>query len=146
MPRLVLEADVDEVARLEHLLGGLREARLVPVHRLERGEARQEAGEREEQERCDRSRVACRDEAEEPARGPPRQRRRCPRTALGERRHSRGPGPGPVALVALQPELAEPPLPARREGLVGRREQVRLVEGAGLELDLGVARVPVQDL
>ncbi len=50
VPGLVLEADVDEVTRLEHLLRRLRVARLVPVHRLQRGEARQEAGEREEHE------------------------------------------------------------------------------------------------
>ena len=33
---LVLKADVDEVAGFQHLLRSLREARLVPVHRLQR--------------------------------------------------------------------------------------------------------------
>ena len=50
VPGLVLEADVDEIAGLEHLLRGLRIARLVAVHRLERDEARQETGERQEDE------------------------------------------------------------------------------------------------
>lgn len=47
---LGLEADIDEVARLQHLLGRLGKARLVPVHRLERGKARQETGETDQQE------------------------------------------------------------------------------------------------
>ncbi len=40
---LVLEPDVDIVASLDHLLGGLREARLVAIGRRDREEARQDA-------------------------------------------------------------------------------------------------------
>ncbi len=47
---LGLEADVDEVAGLQHLLRRLGKARLVAVHRLERGKTGQEAGEAEREE------------------------------------------------------------------------------------------------
>jgi hypothetical protein len=39
--RIVLEADIDIVARLQHLLGGLGEARLVAVGHRQRGDAGQ---------------------------------------------------------------------------------------------------------
>ena len=43
---LVLEADVDIVAALHHLLGGLREARLVAIDRRDREKTGQEAEQR----------------------------------------------------------------------------------------------------
>jgi hypothetical protein len=66
VPRLVLEADVDEIAGLEHLLRRLGEARLVPVHGLQGDEAGQEAGERKEDEQRAGARVAPLDESEGP--------------------------------------------------------------------------------
>jgi hypothetical protein len=65
MPGLALEADVNEIARLEHLLRGLGEARLVAVHRLQRHEAGQEADERERDEGRARTPVAALDECEQ---------------------------------------------------------------------------------
>ena len=64
--RLVLEADVDEVAALQHLLGGLSEARLVAVHRLQCEEARQEGGERDRQKHDDGAGVRRFEEAQRP--------------------------------------------------------------------------------
>ncbi|GJE42333.1 hypothetical protein AEGHOMDF_1505 [Methylobacterium soli] len=49
VPGLPLEADIDEIARLQHLLGGLGEARLVPVHGLEGRDPGQEADEAEDE-------------------------------------------------------------------------------------------------
>ncbi|MEY9262989.1 hypothetical protein ABIF23_002384 [Bradyrhizobium elkanii] len=51
---VVLEADVDEIAALDHLLGRLGKADLVTVDRRDGKEARQEqhqAGQRQEQDR-----------------------------------------------------------------------------------------------
>ena len=50
---LVLEADVDVIAALHHLLGGLREARLVAIDRRDAEEAGQEAQQRNQQQERD---------------------------------------------------------------------------------------------
>ena len=50
---LVLEADVDVIAALHHLLGGLREARLVTIEGRDAEEAGQEAQQRNQQQERD---------------------------------------------------------------------------------------------
>ena len=45
---LVLEADVDVLTAFQHLLGGLRKARLVAVDRRDLEEARQERDQRKD--------------------------------------------------------------------------------------------------
>ena len=52
--RLIQKADVNEVATLEHLPRGLREARLVAIHRLQREKPRQVEDERQADEQKDR--------------------------------------------------------------------------------------------
>jgi hypothetical protein len=64
---LVLEADVDEVAALDHLLGGLGKSRLVAVHRWNLKEARQERRQRDCEEERGGARMRGRDEREQPA-------------------------------------------------------------------------------
>ena len=64
---LVLVADVDVVAALDHLLGGLREAGLVAVDRRNVEEAGQERDQRERDQERDRARVRRRREAEQRA-------------------------------------------------------------------------------
>ena len=49
---LVLETDIDEIARLQHLLAGLGEARLVPIERLQRLESGQERRQRQQHQEC----------------------------------------------------------------------------------------------
>jgi hypothetical protein len=55
---VVLEADVDEVAALDHLLGRLRKARLVAIDRRNGEEARQVKQGRADQQESDGARVA----------------------------------------------------------------------------------------
>ena len=57
---LVLEPDVDIVPVLDHLLGGLREARLVAVDRRNGEEAGQEVEQRHQHEHGGRARVGAR--------------------------------------------------------------------------------------
>ena len=64
---LVLKADVDVVAALDHLLGGLREARLVAVDRRDVEEAGQERDQRERDQERDRARMRRGREAEQRA-------------------------------------------------------------------------------
>ncbi len=54
---LVLEADVDIFAALQHLLGGLREARLVAVDRRNLEKARQERDQRKDDQQRRRAPV-----------------------------------------------------------------------------------------
>ncbi len=61
----LLEADVDIVARLDHLLGRLREARLVAVDRRDVEEARQEGEQADDREARDGVRVRLRRESEQ---------------------------------------------------------------------------------
>ncbi len=62
---LVLEADVDIVAAFDHLLGRLREARLVAVDRRDVEGARQERDERDQDQNGDRARVRRRRNSEQ---------------------------------------------------------------------------------
>ncbi len=64
--RLGLEADVEIVARLDHLLGRLREARLVAVGRRERHEAGQEGEEGDRRDEGEARRPRGGDRAEKP--------------------------------------------------------------------------------
>ena len=67
---VVLEADVDEIAALDHLLGRLREPRLVAVDRRDVEKARQEQQQAAQQQEGDGAGMACRDKidhAGEPA-------------------------------------------------------------------------------
>ncbi len=57
VPDLVLKADVDILAALQHLFGGLRKARLVAVDRRDLEKARQERDERKRNEQRGGSRM-----------------------------------------------------------------------------------------
>jgi hypothetical protein len=58
--------DVDVVAAFDHLLGGLREARLVAIDRRNREEARQETEQRDDQQHRDRAQVRAHGEIDDP--------------------------------------------------------------------------------
>src|SRR4030088_699497 len=67
---LVLEPDIDEIAGLDHLLGGLREPRLVAINRRDVEKSRQENQQRTERQERDRPDMAARDKiknADQPA-------------------------------------------------------------------------------
>jgi hypothetical protein len=79
--RFGLEANIDEIPGLQHLLRRLGEARLVAVHRLERAEAGQEGGERQQRQEDAGAQMAGRRSLDQPLdRG-------------GERNHSRSSRP-----------------------------------------------------
>src|ERR1700737_5219300 len=59
--RVVLEADVDEIAGLDHLLGRLREPRLVAIDRREVEKSGQEQQQTAQSQERDRAGMASRD-------------------------------------------------------------------------------------
>ena len=61
---VILEADIDEIAGLDHLLGRLREPRFVAIDRRDVEEAGQEEQQAAEHQKRDRAGVAGGDEVE----------------------------------------------------------------------------------
>ncbi|MHC2604969.1 hypothetical protein ACVL92_005783 [Bradyrhizobium liaoningense] len=61
---VLLKADVDVVAALNHLLGGLGKPCLIAIDRRDGEEARQEQQQRAQHQEADRARVAGRDDVE----------------------------------------------------------------------------------
>ena len=62
---LLLEADVDIIPGLDHLLGCLREPRLVPIHRRDLEQARQKCRERQDDQQRNGARMRRRDPIDE---------------------------------------------------------------------------------
>src|SRR6202035_2317071 len=85
--RLVLEADVDVVAALDHLLGRLGEARLVAVDGWDREEPGQEREQADEHEPPGRAPVRARGLVCEPLEAPP-QRQQPFRCLVGDDGHA----------------------------------------------------------
>ena len=58
MPGLILKADINEIARLEHLFTGLGETGFIPIHGLQTGQTGKKQRTSQDQQQSQRNRMA----------------------------------------------------------------------------------------